>query len=88
MVGGELDVSTTDRLSEVVKEQLHTGSGHIVVDLADLTFCDSMGLGLLVMLSRSARAQQRYLLLRNPSPFLAQVLDVAGVRDDLNIVSD
>jgi len=56
-----------------------------VLDLADLTFCDSLGLGTLVVLSRAARVQQTYLLLRNPSPFFARMLDVTGVRTGLNI---
>lgn len=84
-VAGELDMSTADQLSTTVNEELRQGPGRIVLDLAGLTFCDSLGLGTLVVLSRTARIQQAYLLLRNPSPFFNRMLDVTGVRQGLNI---
>ncbi len=84
-VSGELDLSTIDRLSESVNEELDGGQGHIVLDLAGLTFCDSMGLGTLVTLSKTARTKQRYLLVRNPSSFMTRMLEITGVRDELNI---
>lgn len=87
-VSGDLDVSTVERLSEAVNDQLRIGRGPIVLDLADLTFCDSMGLGTLVVLSRAARAQQRYLVLRNLSPFFARMLDITGVREGLHIAEE
>ena len=82
---GELDMSTAERLSEAVNAELREGQNRIVLDLAELTFCDSLGLGTLVVLSRTAAVQQTYLLLRNPSPFFTRMLDVTGVRSGLNI---
>ena len=62
-----------------MNEELREPPSRIVLDLAGLTFCDSLGLGTLVVLSRTARVQQTYLLLRNPSPFFTRMLDVTGV---------
>jgi anti-sigma B factor antagonist len=84
-IAGELDMSTAERLSGAVTEELRTAPSRIVLDLADLTFCDSLGLGTLVVLSRAARAQETYLVVRNPSPFFSRMLDVTGVRAGLNI---
>ena len=84
-VSGELDMSTAEQLSDAVTDQLRQGPARIVIDLTQLTFCDSLGLGTLVVLSRTARNQQTYLLLRNPSPFFSRMLDVTGVREGLNI---
>jgi anti-sigma B factor antagonist len=84
-VRGELDMSTAEQLTEAVNDQLRDSPTRIVLDLTDLTFCDSLGLGTLVVLSRTARNQQTYLLLRNPSPFFTRMLDVTGVREGLNI---
>jgi anti-sigma B factor antagonist len=84
-LAGELDMSTADQLSGAVNEELRLGSGRIVLDLSDLTFCDSLGLGTLVVLSRQARVQQTYLVVRNPSPFFTRMLDVTGVRAGLNL---
>jgi anti-sigma B factor antagonist len=87
-VAGELDMSTAERLAEAVNAELREGRSRIVVDLSELDFCDSLGLGTLVVLSRSARNQQAYLVLRNPSPFFVRMLDVTGVREGLNISED
>jgi anti-anti-sigma factor len=84
-LAGELDMSTADQLSGAVNEELRLGAGRIVLDLSDLTFCDSLGLGTLVVLSRQARVQQTYLVVRNPSPFFTRMLDVTGVRAGLNL---
>lgn len=84
-IAGELDMSTADRLAGAVTEELRQAPGRLVLDVADLTFCDSLGLGTLVVLSRSARAQETYLVVRNPSPFFSRMLDVTGVRAGLNI---
>jgi len=87
-VNGDLDMSTAPRLADAVNEELREAPGRIVLDLAGLSFCDSLGLGTLVVLSRTARVQQTYLLLRNPSPFFTRMLDVTGVREGLNIAHD
>jgi anti-sigma B factor antagonist len=84
-VAGELDMSTAEQLSGAVNDELRQGPGRIVLDLADLTFCDSLGLGTLVVLSRTARVHETYLVVRNPSPFFTRMLDVTGVRAGLNI---
>ena len=85
-VAGELDVSTAEQPSATVNGQLRDGPGRLVLDLADVTFCDSLGLGTLVVLSRTARVQQTYLVVRNPSPFFIRMLDVTGGPTGLNIV--
>jgi anti-anti-sigma factor len=84
-VSGELDMSTAEQLSQTVTDQLRQGPSRIVIDLTDLKFCDSLGLGTLVVLSRTARNQQTFLQLRNPSPFFSRMLDVTGVREGLNV---
>jgi anti-sigma B factor antagonist len=87
-VSGDLDVSTADQLADTVNEELRDSPGRIVLDLAGLDFCDSLGLGTLVVLSRTARVQQTYLVLRNPSPFFTRMLEVTGVREGLNIAQE
>jgi anti-sigma B factor antagonist len=86
-VAGELDMSTTSQLADTVNRELREFPGRIVLDLAGLTFCDSLGLGTLIVLSRAAQTQQTFLALRDPSPFFARMLDITGMRDGLNIAA-
>jgi anti-sigma B factor antagonist len=78
-VAGQLDLSTVEALSDAVGAELRDTPGRIVLDFAGLTFCDSLGLGTLVVLQRSARARRTYLSVRNPSPFFSRMLDVTGM---------
>ena len=83
---GEIDMSTVQRLAKVVDEILLTDAPpRIVLDLSGVTFCDSQGLGTLVVLSRKATMAQSYLLLINVGEFLLRVLDITGLRGALAI---
>jgi anti-sigma B factor antagonist len=78
-VAGQLDLSTVDALSDAVTAELRDSPGRLILDFAGLTFCDSRGLGTLVVLQRAARTQRTYLAVRNPSPFFSRMLDVTGM---------
>jgi anti-anti-sigma factor len=82
---GELDMSTVGTLREAVQTHLPEPGGRLVVDLAELTFCDSLGLGTLLVLSRTARARNTLLVLAGPSPYFLRMVEIAGVRAGLTI---
>ena len=85
-LGGEIDMSTVQRLAKVVDEILITDAPpRMVLDLSGVTFCDSQGLGTLVVLSRKATMAQSYLVLTNVGDFLLRVLDITGLRGALAI---
>lgn len=82
---GEIDMQTASRLSTVVNEVLADAPPRIVLDLHGVTFCDSQGLGTLVVLSRKANHAQSVLVLTNVGDFLIRVLDITGLRSALMI---
>ncbi|GAB3156231.1 STAS domain-containing protein [Micromonospora sonneratiae] len=82
---GEIDMLTATRLSSVVNEVLAEPPPRIVLDLTGVTFCDSQGLGTLVVLSRKASHAQSLLVLTNVGAFLLRVLDITGLRSALMI---
>jgi anti-anti-sigma factor len=82
---GEIDMSTVGRLSAVVGDLLNPAPPRLVLDLAGVTFCDSQGLGTLVVLSRKAAMAQSVLVLVNVGDFLLRVLDITGLRGALMI---
>lgn len=85
-LAGEIDMSTVQRLSKVVSDMLATEPpGRVVLDLGGVTFCDSQGLGTLVVLSRKATMAQSVLVLVNVGDFLIRVLDITGLRGALMI---
>ena len=84
-LAGEIDVLTVTSLSTIVNEILADPPARIVLDMAGVTFCDSQGLGTLVVLSRKASHAQSLLVLSNVGDFLLRVLDITGLRSALMI---
>ena len=86
-LAGEIDVLTVTSLSTIVNEILADPPARIVLDMAGVTFCDSQGLGTLVVLSRKAQHARVVLALANVGEFLMRVLDITGLRSALMINS-
>jgi anti-sigma B factor antagonist len=85
-VVGALDIATVAIFRESVEIQIRSG-GDVVIDLSELTFCDSTGLGAIVGLYRLATAADGSLILRSPRPRVASVLAMTGV-DQVITVED
>jgi len=78
-------MSTAQRLSGAITELLSDAPPRVVLDMAGVTFCDSQGLGTLVVLSRKATMAQSCLILIRVGDFLLRVLDITGLRPALMI---
>ena len=79
-VAGEVDLATAPRLREQLVRLIAGVKGKaVVVDLAGVTFCDSLGLGVLVGAQRRARALGGRLLVVLPPGPLAEGMSLAGL---------
>jgi anti-anti-sigma factor len=88
-VVGEIDLLTVQQLANVVNGVLADAPPpRILLDLGGVTFCDSQGLGTLVVLSRKATTAQSVLVLTNVADFLLRVLDITGLRSALMISNE
>jgi anti-sigma B factor antagonist len=87
---GELDLDTVGRSRGSLETAVANADLPIVVDLSDLTFCDSSGVRALLALHRMAAASGGEFWVRNPTRAVAQVLNLTGAdrlllaRDDGN----
>ena len=77
-VAGELDLYNADELRTVLDEAAAAKPARIVIDLGELTFTDSIGIGVLVG-ARSAFADKRGLLLAAPQRDIRRILEVSGL---------
>ena len=48
LVDGEVDVSNADQLRDAIDARLEAGTTRVVVDLSDVPYIDSTGIGVLV----------------------------------------
>ena len=76
---GELDVHTTPTLRAAVDGALDAEVGAVVLDLGDLTFVDSHGIGVIVGCYRAATSSGTALTIRDPSPAVEQILAITAI---------
>jgi anti-anti-sigma factor len=86
-VSGEIDLDTADTLAEAITGVLATASpAELVVDLAEVTLCDSTGIEILLRARDAAAAQAVRLVVINPRGIVRRALDVTGTLDRLTAV--
>lgn len=84
-VAGEVDVSNASELRGAIDAKLSETTGELVVDLADVPYIDSTGIGVLVGAAHRAQGQGATLVVARPQRNVARVLGMLGVEKDLNI---
>lgn len=83
-VVGEVDVSNASDLRDAVDAAIAAGKP-VEVDLAEVGYIDSTGIGVLVGASRRAEEAGIALSVANPQPNVKRVLGLLGVEKELKI---
>lgn len=78
-ISGEVDVYTSPRLRTAMLEHLDGGCSSLIVDLADVDYLDSSGLGTLVAGLKRSKEQGGQVYLVSPKPRIVRVLEVTGL---------
>ena len=77
-VRGELDESTAPKLVSRIQEVVEPRQD-LVIDMSGLTFCGSAGLSALILIDQQVTEAQGSLAVSRPTPFLVQLLEMAGL---------
>jgi anti-sigma B factor antagonist len=78
-LGGEIDVYTAPLVREKLDEQIVGGRTKLVVDLTDVTFLDSTGLGVLVGRLKLARTRGGSMRLVGKDDRVLKVFSITGL---------
>jgi anti-anti-sigma factor len=84
-LSGELDLVSAPRLRNAIASLRGESIDVVVVDLADLTYIDSVGIGLLVASRRRLDAEGRTFTVRNPAPQVRRLLEITGLVEYLGL---
>jgi anti-sigma B factor antagonist len=84
---GEIDVATAPAMRERLAELVDSGATRIVVDLEDVGFIDSTGLGVLVGALRRARDQDGDVRLVCTNSRLLKVFEATGLHEVFTIAA-
>jgi stage II sporulation protein AA (anti-sigma F factor antagonist) len=77
-VRGEVDLSNTEGLLQRLIVLAHPATGHIMLDMSQVTFMDCAGLRMLIMIDRHARARGGSVHVATASPALARLFELVG----------
>lgn len=78
-VRGELDIATADQAYAYLRDVVDSQDGPVTMNLAELTFCDAAGLGVLARVARYARRSGRSLKLTAARPSLLRIMRITGM---------
>ena len=87
-VKGELDAATAPTLQAKVADTVDEGWERIVIDLREVPFVDSSGLGALVSVRKRALERGSEVVLRSPHDRVRMLLDVTGLAGKVFAVTD
>src|SRR4051794_16437472 len=76
---GEIDLSTTGGLTELLRSLVETSPGRVVVDLGGVSFLDSTGIACLINATTKASAAGRSLVVQHPGEFIRRTFELVGV---------
>jgi anti-anti-sigma factor len=82
-LSGELDLATVSSLEQAVDATLAKGARELVLDLGDVSFVDSSGLRLFIVLNQRATAEGWKLSMTRPQEQAMTVFVVSGLEENL-----
>ena len=82
---GEIDLDTVDLLRDAVTGALHSEPGDLVIDLNEVSYIDSAGLGVLVGTYNRLADHQRSLTVRCSRPQVLRLFAITGLTDLFHI---
>ncbi|MBM6683512.1 STAS domain-containing protein [Collinsella intestinalis] len=84
-VTGEVDISNADRLREAINFALEQPTEEIQLDLAQVAYIDSTGIGVLVGAAHHAAEHGKGFSVVNAQPGVMRVAQLLGVDQEISI---
>jgi anti-anti-sigma factor len=85
---GEVDLARRDELDAIIDKVEMSDAAYVVVDLAEVSFLDSTGLRMLVLLSVMTSAREGRVHVLRPQRPVRRALQISGVEQLVDIVDD
>ncbi|WP_046175782.1 anti-sigma factor antagonist [Domibacillus indicus] len=86
-ISGEIDAYTAPKLRETAFPYTEKKETNLVIDLSEVSYMDSTGLGVFVGLFKSLNANDGTMKLVGLSDRLKRLFDITGLADIMNINS-
>ena len=84
-ISGRIDLVTSNTLKDMVREHLHRGRRHLVLNLERVDFINSSGLGSLVSILKDVRLAGGSLVLSNLAPYVQEIFEITQLSNVFEI---
>ncbi|OIK07617.1 hypothetical protein BIV23_03530 [Streptomyces monashensis] len=84
-VDGEVDAHTSPMIREAVIKLIDEGYRHFVLDLGFVTFMDSVGLGVVVAITKRVREHEGSLRIASVSSRMLRIFELTGMSESYEI---
>ena len=84
-LSGDLDIVTSDDVKRELVELIDAGHPALVLDLSDVGFVDSSGLGVLVAVHRHAESKGGGFVVRSAPPQVRRLFEITRLGDLLTL---
>ena len=85
-LSGELDIDQAVRVREHLDKVIDGGALRLIIDLSDVSYIDSTGLGMLVAVHKRLVAEQGFYVLTVPRASQRKVFEITGLSTVLVIM--
>jgi anti-sigma B factor antagonist len=84
-IRGELDGASRTSIEPALMAAM-TSSGSMILDLGELSFCDSSGVAMFIAAFERARTQDSSLAIRNVQPLVRRLFEITNVDHMIEII--
>lgn len=78
-VKGEIDIYSAPDFKESLYQSINDVQQNIILDFSDLSYIDSMGLGILVGALKRVREKDRNITIKNPKSTVRKLFRITGL---------
>ena len=87
-LAGSLDTDTAPQLEARIDESIDSSVTALILDMKDLEFLSSAGLGIIFMTMKELKNRQGQIMLINLQPQIQRVFEIIKAMDGMNIFKD
>jgi len=88
LLAGSLDTDTAPQLEARIDESIDSSVTALILDMKDLEFLSSAGLGVIFMTMKELKNRQGRIMLITLQPQIQRVFDIIKAMDGMNIFKD
>lgn len=87
-LSGDLTYANRERFKAAVELLRQKGCRHLLLNMADVRFVDSSGLGLLALLSQNFKLNQSKMSILKPQSYVREIMSLANISKIIPVYDD